>query len=182
MIKAIVFDLGGVLYHAVFNDIAIFQKFIKEWDKVKTGGMTDEEFYEIIANETNTTPKKIREKFLAGIEIDEDMRNLVIALKQNYKIGILTNTIEDLYEADKTLWNFEEIAEVITSFNEHVAKPSQEAMDLMLKKLGVKKEEIIFIDDHQDTIKRYSELGITCIKFTGYKNLLNKLQKMEIQI
>lgn len=182
MIKAIVFDLGGVLYHAVFNDIKIFQNFIKEWDKVKTGGMTDQEFYEIIATSTNTTPKKIREKFLSGIAIDEDMRNLVIALKQNYKIGILTNTIEDLYEADKSIWNFEELAEVITSFNEHVAKPGQEAMDLMLQKLGVEKEEIIFIDDHPDTIKRYSQLGITCIKFTGYKNLLNKLQKMEIQI
>lgn len=182
MIKAIVFDLGGVIFHAVFDDIKMFQNFLKEWDKVKTGGMSSDEFYEIIAKDTKTDKEKIREKFLSGIAIDEDVKNLVIALKQNYEIGILTNTIEDLYEADKKIWNFEETAEVVTSFDEHVAKPSPEAIELILKKLGVKKEEIIFIDDHEDTIKKYREMGINCIRFTNYEDLVKKLHKQDIEI
>ncbi|MCD4759525.1 HAD-IA family hydrolase [archaeon] len=182
MIKAIVFDLGGVIFHAVFDDIEVFQKFVPEWNKAKTGEITQEDFYETISKATKATKDEVKKKFLAEIKLDEDMKNLILTLKENYKIGILTNTIEDLYNEDKKLWNFEEIAEVITSFKEHVAKPHPDAIDLMLKKLGVEREDIIFVDDHPDTIEKYSNTGITCIKFTGYKQLLKKLKNMDIKI
>ncbi len=195
MIKAIVFDLGGVVFHGDFNNQVDYlskkynitpesylKVFREAWDKTKVGELTQEEFYDYISNALKISPEDIRKSLLKIITIDEKMRDLIIALSQNYKIGILTNTIEDLYNKQLELWDFEENADVIASFKEHVAKPDEKAMELILQKLGVEKNEIIFIDDKKETVKRYSELGITSIKFTGYEQLLKKLKAMEIEI
>jgi len=196
MIKAIIFDLGGVIFNAninsdylslckkynIQNTTNLFDAFRVEWDKAKVSEISCDEFYESIAKKIRAKPREIRSVFVDHIDLNEQMRDLVLALKETYKIGILTNTIEDLYNATLQVWNFEDIAEVITSFKEHVAKPSEEAITLMLKKLGVEKEEVVFIDDHEDTIKKYSDLAIACILFEGYEKLITKLEKVGIKI
>ncbi len=182
MIKAIVFDLGGVVFNTNFEKFNLFQKFIPLWNKAKVSEISSDDFFDEVAKITKTKSDKLKEQIAQQIKLDTKVKDLIIALNQNYKIGILTNTIEDLYELEKDMWNFEKVAEVIASFKEHVAKPDPEAIDLMLKKLNVDREEIIYIDDHPDTIEKYTAAGILCVQFKNYKDLLSKLNKAGIEI
>ena len=44
------------------------------------------------------------------------------------------------------------------------------------------KEEIVFIDDHPDTIEKYSKLGIKCIHFTKEIDLEQELRNLGVEI
>ena len=54
-IKAIIFDLGGVLFNNPFSSNKFFTNYRKEWNKTKMGEITSEEFYKIIAEKENKT-------------------------------------------------------------------------------------------------------------------------------
>ena len=103
-------------------------------------------------------------------------------LKETYKIGFLSNNIEDLYNQNIKLWNIEEIGETVTSFKDKIIKPELEAMELILKKLNENKDEVVFIDDNKDTVERYTKAGIKSITFKDYTKLIVNLKNFGVKI
>lgn len=194
--KAIIFDLGQVVFRAGFNkkydllcekynikpNDSLFQEFREIWNSAKIGKVNSEEFFSAIANKLNTDPKEVKELLISGISLNENVKDLILKLRNRYKIGILTNNIKEFYEADLKLWNFEEIGEVVASFKTGVAKPDPEAIQLILDKLNVTKEETIFIDDHNETTSKYNKIGIRSITYDGYDELLINLRNLGVEV
>ena len=194
--KAIIFDLGQVVYKAGFTrryellckqynvepSTSLFQEFRGIWNKVKIGKADSSEFFSAIANKIKISPEEVKKTLVEDISLNEKVRDLILKLKEKYKIGILTNNIKDFYEADLELWNFEEVGEVVASFKEGIKKPDTEAIELMLKRLNISKEEAVFIDDHNDTTSRYNKFGVRSITFTGYDELLINLKSLGIEV
>ena len=48
-LKAIIFDLGGVIFNPHFSSNKFFTNYRKEWNKAKMGEITCDEFYKIIS-------------------------------------------------------------------------------------------------------------------------------------
>jgi epoxide hydrolase-like predicted phosphatase len=194
--KAIVFDLGQVVFSAGFNkrysllcdkyhiksDESVFKEFRDIWNKAKIGEIDSEEFFSAIANKLHTSSDEVKKVLIESISLNEKIRDLILKLSERYKIGILTNNIKEFYEADLNLWNFEEIGEVVASFKVGVAKPDLKAIELILEKLNLEKEDIIFVDDHNETTSKYNKLGIRSITYDGYDELIINLKNWGIEL
>ena len=114
--------------------------------------------------------------------IDESIKTLILKLKEKYKIGFLTNNIGDLYDKNLELWNIEEVGETVVSFKDKVIKPENEAIELIIKKLNVNNNEVVFIDDNKDTVERYTKSGIKSITFKDYDKLIVNLRNFGVEI
>ena len=195
MIKAIVFDLGNVIFSSTHMSERykvlcgkhnkecnrFFEDFGKEWDLAKVGKIPCKELYSAMSEKIGCTLKEAEEFVSGHNHLREEMKKLVLKLKEGYKIGILTNVVEDKYKRKLKLWNFEKVAEVVASCRAGVAKPDKEAIDLIIKKLKLNKDEIVFIDDHPDTIQKYRDYGVKDVLFKNYNKLIQDLNKLEIK-
>jgi len=181
-IKAIIFDLGGVIFDPHFSSNKFFTNYRKEWNKTKIGEITSEEFYKIIAERENKTIEEIKSESYYQMTIDESIKTLILKLKEKYKIGFLTNNIGDLYDKNLELWNIEEVGETVVSFKDKVIKPENEAIELIIKKLNVNNNEVVFIDDNKDTVERYTKSGIKSITFKDYDKLIVNLRNFGVEI
>ena len=181
-IKAIIFDLGGVIFDPHFSSNKFFTNYRKEWNKVKIGEITSEEFYKIIAEKENKEVEEIKSESYGNMTLDESIKNLILKLKEKYKIGFLSNNMDDLYNQNLKLWNIEEVGEIVVSFRDKVIKPEIEAIELMIKKLNVNKEEVVFIDDNKDTVERYTKAGVKSITFREYDKLIVNLRNFGVKI
>ncbi len=160
----------------------LFQEFRDIWNKAKIGAIDSKEFFIAAANKLGTSPEEVEQVLREDISLNENVKNLILDLSKKYKIGFLTNNIKEFYEADKSLWNFEEVGEVVASFKEGVKKPDIEAIELILERMGLQKEEALFIDDHNDTTSKYNKAGIRSITFDGYDELLINLRNLGVEL
>ncbi len=182
MIKAVIFDLGGVMVENpaskmkkflsnVLNIseralvdrsspyIADFQKgLISEeelWKKVTINPWNQQEFGDSIwkrAIEEAYSPKK-------------EMFSLINKLKKfDLKIGILSNTeipvVEFFQDQDFSMFD-----EIIYSCLEGLRKPEKEIYLLSINRIGCKPDEIIFVDDREENVIAAKQLGIHGIQF-----------------
>jgi len=177
------------------NDVKNEDEIRKLWNtKFQRPGQTKGDFKEF----TNYLNKKYNKSFtekdlieaIALVEnyeqiakINPNMIDLVKKLKTNYKVAILSNTVPDHVEMNKKRNLFDLFDVVVNSCDEDVQliKPDKEIFDLTLKRLGVKSEEVIFIDDRSRCIEAAQKLDIKTILFKGYEALVEDLKKLNIK-
>ena len=182
MIKAIVFDLAGVIYTMGFSFHKEFEVIRGYWNKAKVGEISNDDFLKLGSEKFNSSVENFVNFFWDNNELIPGMQELIIKLGEKYKIGFLANLAEEVYKSDKDLWDFESFGESVMSFREKVKKPDVEAIELIINKLGVEKEEIIYVDDKPETIEKYSEYGVKCVKFDSKKQLIEDLKKLGVEL
>lgn len=103
----------------------------------------------------------------------------IAALKQNYKIGVLSNV--------GTAWIREEFLtpsevalfdDMVLSFEVGVSKPDPQIYLLACQRLGVEPQQAIFVDDLAPYCLAAEELGLKSVQyddFTQYKNDISRL-------
>lgn len=188
--KAVVFDFGNVIINIdvektilAFSDLTfksptrIKQLFAdaEVFKKYETGFYSDDEFRDVI--------RQILSYPLNDQEIDQAWNALLLdvpqkrldfleSLKIKYPVYLLSNTnnihIEQCKQYFRTrfgITNFETIFnETFLSYKMGFWKPEYKIYDAVVNKIGLKPEEILFLDDNQDNIDAASDLGIKCIK------------------
>lgn len=188
--KAVVFDFGNVIINIdvektvlafseltfksptrikqLFADAEVFKKY-------ETGFYSDDEFRDVI--------RQILSYPLNDQEIDQAWNALLLdvpkkrldfleSLKMKYPIYLLSNTnnihIEQCKNYFRTKFgiaNFETIFnETFLSYKMGLWKPDYKIYDAVINKIGLKPQEVLFLDDNQDNIDAASDLGIQCIK------------------
>jgi HAD superfamily hydrolase (TIGR01509 family) len=123
--------------------------------------------------------------FREGIEkatMFAGMKDLLLKLKENYKIGFISNTT--VFEAsvlDK--WEIRNMFDV-TSFSWElgIKKPNKEIFDITLQKLGIEPKEALFIDDGEKNIFKAKEYGLNGIVFKSVEDLKGELLKLNVKI
>jgi len=195
LIKAVIFDLGGVLIENPASKmkmfisnaldiseralvdrsspyIADFQKgLISEnelWKRVTKNTWNQQEFGVSIwkrAIEEAYSPKK-------------EMFSLITMLKKcDLKIGILSNTEIPVVEffQDKDFSMFDEI---IYSCLEGLRKPEKEIYLLSINRIGFNADEIIFVDDREENVIAARQIGITGIQFFSPDQVKKDIESM----
>lgn len=199
-VKAIVFDIGGVLdkgdwknhYFPLCNEIGIdFEEFSKAYHKyakdATIGKISSEKFIELIAKELNVNSKKLMQIWIKTkkkvLSENLEVRDMILKLKNNYKIASLTNIIE-LHHKMRIELNLYDIFDFnICSCIEGVCKPDIKIYKLLLSKLKkTKPEEIIFIDDKEECLTPADSLGIKTILFKDNAQLIEDLKKLGVKI
>ena len=204
-IKAIIFDLGGVVveldFSRFFKDIieisplntpnsSLLLEFWRQSDIYHQGKITNKEFYSQ-ACELLQTCALNQEQFFDSFNsvishVKEDFLVLIKNLKEqnNIKLLCLSNVNSShwhyLLEQNKEI--VELFDELILSFEVHLTKPDPRLFKLAIQKARCKPEEIVFIDDGLNNIRSARELGIIAIKFTNLEDLINELKSLKINL
>ncbi len=196
MIRYVLSDLGKVL---IFFDNDIFfrkiaknspftQEEIRELtfshfylvESFDRGEISPEEFY-----------RQVTKKLKAQIDYDRfysiyndvfslnsPVFQLMIRLKKNYKIVLLSNT--DVMRFDFIKNKFPEIMifdEYVLSYQVGFIKPHPQIYKEALKKAGAEAKECVFIDDREENIKEAERLGISGILMEPHTDLETVLQE-----
>lgn len=193
MIKAIIFDYGGVI---LSKDASVHVT----RDLSETLGITEQEahvFYE--ADEANLSEGRITgvkfiQKILDGLmqkgdanflfnkwveisavkesDINWDLLDLIKKLKENYKLYLFTDSIDAHVLRYKGTEVFDH---VFKSYEEGYKKPDPKSYQNILSKIGLDASEVIFIDDRLNNIREGEKLGIKGIVFENNEKLKNDL-------
>ncbi|KAI6184611.1 Bifunctional epoxide hydrolase 2 [Aphelenchoides bicaudatus] len=195
-IKAVVFDMGGVLVK--------FKHYDKFLDFMKAAKDDVEKREKFMAFEKGTVSAEsllsvLDEVFKPEVELD-DLENAVFSrfmgerdehiysaienLKKNgIKVGLLTNNgyWTDLKQRSTILDGcYELFDEVVESCRVNCRKPEKEIYQIMLNKLQLQPHECVFIDDLEHNVKAAEALGFTGITLTDQdgKAVVDKLEKI----
>lgn len=194
MIKAIIFDFGGVilnyqeenLYHELAEQKQIpFEVVQKLAVNYLDRGHRGE--FDSIANFYRTHPSpditeeeldKIFEKMFTTAFIDEEMFSYLKNLKQRgYKLALLTNFTADLKRYLDKSPELPALFDVIShSYALKMAKPDKEIFQYTLSKLTVSADEAIFIDDREKFVKAAQACGIRAILFKNPSQFKKELE------
>jgi len=196
MIKAIIFDWGGVLIDETLGKMDKYCADVlgvrvedynvarqKGFDDFARGDITEDELWRVVCDVLNIDMPNIES--LWGDAVEEvfnekvEMFELIKKLKgQGYKIGFLSNTempaVEYWHNNDYERY----FDEAVFSCVEHMAKPDAEIYKLICSKLNVSPNEALFIDDKIEFIKGAKRIGMEGIVFESVEKCKKELELM----
>lgn len=196
MIRAIVFDLGGVVFTSdggSYETRDLLAKNLKIdgerlhncWFKFKnkliTGKMSEDEYLKYVISELklNLSLEKMKEEIRSYNEIDKSMVELIMKLKRKYSLFALTNDIHEWIEYRINKFNLRSYFDkIICSADIALAKPDVEIYKYLLKTLNLSPKEIIFVDNRIENVKSAELFGIISHHFTN-KDTFEKWLKEE---
>ena len=200
MIKAIIFDIGGVLIRT--EDHSSRRNWEKqlglaEWEsetivfnsemgqKAQRGAISDEALWNWVGQRLNLNAARLAEfraGFWAGDVLDVGLVEYIRRLRPFYQTAVISNATDALLDS---LSNQHHIADafdlIVGSAEEKVMKPDHEIYQRALKRLGRQPEEAVFIDDFAHNIAAAQELGMHTIHFRPGTNVPAELAQLGVQ-
>ena len=204
-IKAIIFDLGGVLveleFERFFKDVIqisplkkpgsfLMLEFWRQSDTYHQGTISNEDFYHQACELLQICALDQEDFFNSFNSVvaqkNDELVSLLEKLKKsnNYKLICLSNVNESHWEFLRSKdWKFlDYFDELILSFKVHLTKPDPRIFELAIEKAGCKPEEILYIDDGLNNVRSATSIGINSINFTTQEELVQILKKWKIEI
>lgn len=200
MIKAIIFDLGGVLidwnprhlYRKLFNSEQEIEDFLAnittmDWNEEQDMGRPLKEGTEWLVSQHPQHEAYIRayydrwEEMLGGpladtVELFKQLKD-----SGKYKLYALTNwSAETMGIALKRYDFLNWFDGMVISGKENTRKPFAEFYKILLNRYELKPGEALFIDDNQRNVSAAEDVGIPSIHFTGADALIEALQHKDI--
>lgn len=198
MIKAIIFDIGNVLfridYPAVIakwseltglseQHIAESFKYADEHKAFERGQISEADFAAFVGRSIGyeLTLDQFKEGWNALLkEIWPGLPELMSQLAEHYQIVCLSNTNKTHVDAFKRDYTEVLIRLQKTFFSHEIGaiKPQKEAFDVVLDYLNVKAEEAIFFDDLKENVAGAEALGINGFWVSSYEPMRQKLLEL----
>ena len=194
MIKAIIFDIGGVILDMsaiVKPAIEVFhpEDNKKFWEELNIEAIPlcrgDISMLEFWKNLAKRQKKKVDEEILKNLWVDkfEDMtlidngvKKLIINLKKKYKLAVISNSIKQHSDIIKKTGLYDLFDVVVLSHEVRMTKENQEIFLLALKELHLNPDECVFIDDIPLFVDTANKLGMKGIIFRNIKELKTELK------
>ncbi len=196
MIKAIVFDAGGVLLEWDYIDflnkaysalkikrVATLETkpdFPKDLNRGKIS--MDEAMPLIVGEKINSEQIRAAKKIWSSYLVPRsEMSELVRKLKRFYKIALLSNSDEYTMGPLVRKGVFRDFDVVLFSHEHGTVKPEQRIYDILMRKLGVSPHGCVFIDDHEENIVPALEMGMKTIHFRSVGQCKEELRKLGVR-
>jgi len=194
-IKAVIFDVGGVLceWQSICREFAREskvedEKFMEVFLKLSfdpiigsdLGKITMDEFFEKLTAALGVLEKAQdwRKRFVPGFKRIEPTFTLIEELKGKYRLALLTNAKTGLWDE----WQegrLREYFEVIVDSSEvHILKPDERIFKILLERMALKPEECLFIDDEVKNIDAAKTLGFKTVHFKEPENSVKLIRKI----
>jgi epoxide hydrolase-like predicted phosphatase len=182
-IKAVIFDLGGVLVRTEYpqarrdlarklgQELETLDRLIwggDNWELAQIGAITYQEYWKRVAAGLGlSTPEELsdfRREYFSGDRVDQDLVRLIKTLRKHYKIGLLSNAPDRLDVWLEEDWGIKDLFDaVVYSAKVGTAKPDPAIFRLILERLDLSPPETLFIDDYPRNVSAALELGMNAI-------------------
>ena len=183
-IKAVVFDIGGVLERV--DDDAWVEIWIGRWESrmnfpaghvaaelaeleptgsVATGevseAQTRERYTRVLGLDDDQSGQMMAEMWDAYCgELNQQMWDFAAGLRPTYTTAILSNSADGARREEQRRFGFEQLVDTIVYSHEvGLAKPDPAIFRLTEDRLGVEPHEIVFLDDHKEHVEAARACG-----------------------
>jgi putative hydrolase of the HAD superfamily len=177
MIKAVLFDYGGVLCKgggigsvqqmladSLGIDPAAVQDMGDTYRQVMTGVMSTEEFIKALAARHPAGTRPTVDKMLTHTHIFEPNPEVYALAERLRAAGIQTGILSNVFAfgADeiKRRGLFDGFAPVLLSCDVHVMKPNPKFYQMAIDQLGIAADDILFIDDRSEMLTGAEQVGL----------------------
>lgn len=192
-IKALLFDIGGVLYHSVDagprrkwerrlglpkGQLAeiVFTNSIAQ--RATVGQATPDEVWQAVGKHLSLSAEDLaalRTDFWKGGEWDLELLDFIRSLKPNYKTGTISDAWLDARQNVKLYVNSKIFEVIVFSAEEGVMKPDPEIYQRTLARLGVHPQETIFVDDRLPNVGGAGQIGMQAIHHIETQRTLEEI-------
>ena len=185
-IRAVVFDIGGVLELDVIElvDIGLDARWEQclglqpgeldrrmepIWRAGSLGECTEEDVHREMGTRLSMKQKQVKEYMCEMWDwycgrLNVPMADFFRSLRLSYQTAILSNSFVGARREEQQRYHFEEMCDlIIYTHEEGIAKPDPRIFELTCKRLGVQSTQMLFLDDSQQNIAAARALGIHAI-------------------
>lgn len=199
-INTILFDIGNVILH--FDYLRAARKFAEktglpldtidkhfyfsDWERqYSKGKCSSEEFFGKLKKDLQL---KMEFQEFAGIWNDifwlnHSIEEVIKALKGRFTLACLTNTTDLHFRY--WLESFPVFANIDKFFPSHelgLRKPDPEIFKAVLSRLGIRPEQLVFIDDMEENARAAADLGIHGIHYKTTDELVKSFKNLGIDL
>lgn len=199
MIKALIFDIGGVvifsdfqlLYKNFANRAGISPEFVAQyhpnsWSELLLGNITLEGFFNDMQKAGARADLDLEqvwlEEALKIVKVNTELLETIDALRKRYTVGVLTNLTPTRKMVDESLKIYDHFEFAILSCVEHLKKPDPKFYELALKKANAQAHESVFVDDKERNTLAAQALGFQDILYTNNEKFFEDLRKLGVKI
>ena len=183
-IRAVVFDIGGVL--EITPDTGMTEKWearlhlkpgelnermASVWRDGSLGKCSEEHVQQSLREiigmdqaQVDAFMHDLWEEYLG--ELNVELAAYFNSLRPRYQTALLSNSFVGARSKEQERYHFDEITDLIIYSHEvGIAKPERRIYELTCERLGVQPAEMIFLDDHERPVAAARECGIHAILF-----------------
>ncbi len=192
-IRAVVFDIGGVLeitprtgwvekwearLHLEPGELD--ERLMDVWKDGSSGKISEEEqsVGEIMGmdqGQVEALMADLWEEYLG--ELNVELAAYFASLRPRYQTAILSNSFAGARGKEQARYQFAEMCDlIIYSHEEGIAKPERRIFELTCVRLGVQPTEMIFLDDVERCVAAAHEFGIHAILFQETAHAIAEIQ------
>lgn len=183
-IRAVVFDIGGVLEITPEMDFGrrwevrlglpageIDRRFADVWAAGGIGTIGEQAVYQAVrdrldvaAEQADALMAEMWQQYL-GVGNDE-LIGYVWRLRPRYRTGIVSNSFVGARQREQQRYGFEDLVdEIVYSHEVGVSKPDPRIYRLACTRLGVRPAEVVFLDDVAAMVAGARDAGIHAIRY-----------------
>lgn len=200
MIKAVIFDVGGVLIRTedpaprraleVAHDLAPGQAEMLVFNSergqaAQRGEITTQQLWQWVGEELNLSAEEtaaFQAAFFAGDFMDAALVDFIRSLRPRYATGIISNALDNLTHVITDLYPMADAFDVVVgSAFEKVMKPNPAIYHAALDRLGVAPDQAVFIDDFAHNIQGAKAVGMEGIHFQPGVDVVVALQQLGVK-
>lgn len=202
MIKAIVFDLGGVIISPIkhYADGGLKGVFGEHAETVEK--LYEEKRNDLVTGKLNTLQFLAKVKNLTGIKdpsevlyskwkdfyakevegINEELLSKIESLRKTCDVYMLTDTIDIHDDHNKNRGIYDKFNKVFKSYEDNTIKSDPNTFVKLLNKININPQEVVFVDDKQEYVQIANNLGIHGIVFENNEKLKEDLSQFGISL
>lgn len=201
MIKAIIFDVGGVLLRTFDQgprlrweerlglkpgdaEMLVFNS--PHGRMAQRGEVTEEAHWQWVGRELKLPAAELaefRRDFWAGDRLDTELVQTIRQMRSRYQTGIISNALDGLRHVLHTRYPIADaFDDIVVSAEEGIMKPDAGIFALALARLSRAPQEAVFIDDMPANVAGARAAGLFAIHFTPGTDLLAELLTLGIHV
>jgi epoxide hydrolase-like predicted phosphatase len=183
-IRAVVFDIGGVL--AITPDPGVSQLWETRlglpagelgtrlhdlWAGGSVGAITEHDVHYAIKDRLGLDQQQLT-AFVADLwreclgTANTGLIEYARQLRPRYRTGILSNSFVGAREREQAAYGFEDLVdEIVYSHEAGMSKPDPRIYALACARLGVRPQEMVFLDDADQHVAGAREAGIHAVRY-----------------
>jgi epoxide hydrolase-like predicted phosphatase len=196
MIRAVIFDWGGVIMRTVDTrprlkwDVRlglapgsvnrlVFES--REWRCAQLGQISEDEAWTQLGTQLKLSLEllgELRRDFWAGDRLDHDLVTLIRHLRSHFKTALLSNFPASLRDLLTQLSVTDAFDAITISGEEGIVKPDARIYQLAAQRSGVPTNECLLVDDFVENVKGACAAGMQALHFAPVDSAMAELRRM----